>query len=105
MSNLNQDTEQKQKGDLLYFNFRYRKGSYKAKKCGLQPILMMAKRGNEKLRLYGEAGACPTAKQMQFAVSRFRTWRQKERELRRLTKINRRNPGSLGAGLHVAAAG
>lgn len=72
--------------DNLYWNFRYQNGSYKARKSGLQPILMMAKRGGDKIRVYGDAGEIIEPKKMQFVSSRFKAWRQKEQALKRLAK-------------------
>ena len=74
------------KRDHLYFNFRYSKNSYKARKMGLQPILMMAKRGNDKIRIYGETDETIEPKKLQFAMARFKAWGQKERELKKLQK-------------------
>lgn len=74
------------KREELYFTYRYRKGSYKARKCGLQPILMMAKRGGDKIRVYGEADEVISPIKIAFATARFRAWGQKERELKRLAK-------------------
>ena len=74
------------KRDNLYWNFRYRRDSYKARKSGLQPILIMAKRGSDMIRVYGEAGELIEPKKLQFAISRFKAWGQKERELKREAK-------------------
>ena len=93
------------KRDNLYFNFRYRKESYKAKKMGLQPILIMAKRGKDMIRVYGCPNELIEPKKLRFATARFKAWRQKERELRRLAKTNRLDPGSQGHSLLVATAG
>jgi len=82
------------KRDNLYFNYRYRKGSYKARKMNLEPILMTAKRGGDKIRIYGDPTEAIEPIKLQFAKSRFKAWRQKERELRRLAKSSRRNSGS-----------
>jgi len=82
------------KRDNLYFNYRYRKGSYKAKKMSLEPILITAKRCGDRIRVYGSPNEIIEPKKLQFARSRFSAWRQKERELRRLAKSSRRNSGS-----------
>lgn len=74
------------KRDNLYWNYRYRKGSYKARKSGLQPLLMVAKRGGDKIRVYGEPSEAISSNKIRFATSRFKAWRQKERELRRLER-------------------
>lgn len=71
------------KRDNLYWNFRYRKGSYKARKMGLQPILMMAKRGLDKIRIYGEVGEAIEPAKLRFATIRFKAWGQKERDIKR----------------------
>ena len=72
------------KRDELYWNFRYRKDSYKAKRMGLQPILIMAKRGKDMIRVYGEVGRDISPAKFAFATTRFKAWGQKEQELKRL---------------------
>jgi len=74
----------KAKADNQYWNFRYRKGSYKARKSGLQPILMMAKRGLDMIRIYGEADEVIEPMKMQFASLRFKAWGQSERDIKQL---------------------
>jgi hypothetical protein len=69
----------------LYWNFRYRKDSYKARKAGIVPIMMTAKYGGDRLRIYGEPSE-PTSKQLNIAKGIFRGWKAKERERRRLAK-------------------
>ena len=93
------------KRDNLYFNFRYRKGSYKAKKMGLQPILITAKRGNERLRIYGDPSEPIEPVKLQIARVKFEAWRQIERELRRLERDSRRNSGKRSATVPVGLAG
>ena len=85
-ASLQKQREIQSKRDNLYWNFRYRKDSYKARKCGLQPILIMAKGNGDKIRVYGEAGKLIEPKRLQFATARFRAWGQKERELKRLNR-------------------
>lgn len=73
------------KRDNLYWNFRYRNGSYKSRKAGVNPILMTAKYGGDRLRVYGNA-TNPTLKQLNVAKGIFKGWKQKERERQRLLK-------------------
>jgi len=89
--------------DNLYFNFRYRKGSYKAKKMGLQPILIMAKRDGDMIRVYGEPTEAITPRKIQFATARFKAWRNKERELKRLERA-RLHSGKRSVNLHGVLA-
>ncbi len=83
------------KRDNLYWDYRYRKGSYKSRKMGLQPILMMAKYGDNKERVYGEAGETIESPKIRFATERFKAWKQKERELQRLAKEKEDRQASL----------
>ncbi len=71
----------------LYYNFRYRRDSYKARKAMIRPFLIVAKRNGSELRLYDDGSHQPTKHQEQAAVDKFRGWRQKERELKRLAKL------------------
>ena len=88
------------KRDSLYFSYRYRKGSYKAKKICLEPILITAKRCGDRIRVYGNPDEVIEPRKLAFAKARFMAWRQKERELRRLAKTNRLASGSQSASLH-----
>jgi len=99
----NQITTRADKRLKGYFEHRYRNNSYKARKYGIGiPILMMAKRGGDRLRLYGEM---VSDRQVQIAKDIFKGWKQKERELRRLDKLNRRYPGKQSATVPVGLAG
>ena len=75
------------KRDDLYWNYRYRKGSYKAKKMGLQPILIMARRGGDMIRVYGETDEPISPTKLAFAAARFKVWGQKERKSQRLSQL------------------
>ena len=72
--------------DNLYYNYRYRSGSYKARKAGIHPFLMVAKRGLSMLRLYDDGSHQPTKVQEAAMKAKCQGWRQKERELHRLVK-------------------
>lgn len=82
------------KRDSLYWDHRYRKGSYKAKKMNLEPILLTARRGSERLRIYGNPNEAIEPVKLQIVRVKCMAWRQKERELRRLAQSSRRNSGS-----------
>ena len=77
--------------DNLYYNFRYRAGSYKAKKAMIHPFLMVARRGDSLIRLYDDGSHQPTKHQEQAMVEKCRGWRVKERELKRLAKLEAKN--------------
>lgn len=70
--------------DKLYYTFRYRRGSYKARKAMIHPFLIVVKRGNTELRLYDNGSHQPTITQMATMVTKCKGWRQKEREIKRL---------------------
>ncbi|MBA7588706.1 hypothetical protein ES708_30773 [subsurface metagenome] len=82
------------KRDNLYWDRRYRKGSYKAKKMNLEPILLTIKRGSERLRIYGDPHETIEPVKLRIVRAKCRAWRQKERELRRLAQSGRRDSGS-----------
>lgn len=73
--------------DKLYYNFRYRKDSYKARKAMIHPFLMTAKRGDSMLRLYDDGSHQPTKHQETAMTAKCKGWRQKERELKQLAKL------------------
>jgi len=80
------------KSDTLYWERRYRNGSYKSRKAHIQPILMTARCGGDRLRVYGlpdDIRACENGNKIAKGI--FKGWRAKERERRRLGK-NRRHP-------------
>ena len=70
--------------DKLYYNFRYRRDSYKARKAMIHPFLITAKRGDSTLRLYDDGSHQPTKHQEAAMIDKCRGWRQKERELKKL---------------------
>jgi len=76
--------------DNLYHNFRYRAGSYKARKAEIHPFLMTAKRGLSVLRLYDNGSHQPTKNQEAALKGKCLGWRIKEQELKRLAKIKLR---------------
>lgn len=87
------------KRDTLYFGHRYRVGSYKSRKAGIEPTLMSASReGSGSIRIYalggdikdGLSSGLATPIQERFAITRFKQWRQQERELRRKEKLEAR---------------
>ena len=73
--------------DNLYYNFRYRVDSYKARKAMIKPFLIVAKRGDSLLRLYDDGSHQPTKVQEAAMKAKCQGWRMKERELKRLAKI------------------
>ncbi len=70
--------------DKLYYGFRYRRDSYKARKAMIHPFLIVAKRGLSTLRLYDDGSHQPTKHQEQAMTDKCRGWRQKERELKKI---------------------
>lgn len=68
------------KRDNLYWNFRYRNDSYKARKMALCPIAITASYNNNKLRLYGS----PTESTFLIAKGIFNGWKSIERAKRQL---------------------
>ena len=100
-----QTEERALKRDNLYWDRRYRKGSYKAKKMNLEPILITIKRGSERLRIYGDPHETIELKKLQIVKVKCRAWRQKERELRRLARSSRRNSGKRSVTVPVGLAG
>ncbi|KKN76923.1 hypothetical protein LCGC14_0365750 [marine sediment metagenome] len=70
--------------DGLYYNFRYRNDSYKARKAMIHPTLMIAKRGDSMLRLYDDGSHQPTKNQEAAMISKCKGWHQKERILKQL---------------------
>ena len=72
--------------DNLYYNFRYRRDSYKARKAMIRPFLMTASREGSTLRLYDDGSHQPNKNQIAATIDKCRLWRRKERELKRLQK-------------------
>ncbi len=74
------------KRDSLYYGFRYRVGSYKARKAMIHPFLMTAKREDSMLRLYDDGSHQPTKHQEQAMTDKCKGWRIKEKLLAREQK-------------------
>ena len=74
----------------LYFSHRYRNGSYKFRKAGIQPIRIgvKAKFDDEAItfRVYGDVGKPMTRDQEALAKRGARVLRQKYGELKRLDR-------------------
>ena len=100
-----QTEERALKRDNLYWDRRYRKGSYKAKKMNLEPILLTVKRGSERLRIYGDPNEAIEPVKLRIVRTKCMAWRQKERELRRLARSSRRNSGKRSVTVPVGLAG
>jgi hypothetical protein len=66
----------------LYFSYRYRKGSYKARKAGISPIRVMVKYPSRKFRIYGQPDEPMTREQQAFWKSKIDALKQIKRELR-----------------------
>lgn len=68
------------KGNNLYWRFRYRNDSYKARKAAIRHIAILASYNGNRLRLYGQ----PTESTFLIAKGIFNGWKGIERAKRQL---------------------
>ena len=81
------ETKRQLTSDRLYWEHRYHNGTYKSRKARIQPILMTAKYGGDRLRVYGEPDNTRALDNgNKIAKGIFKGWKAKERERRRFAK-------------------
>ncbi len=114
MKELNTWQQKKLHNQIKLDGKRYRKGSYKARKAGIEPIRMLAKwtpddialkigLRKETVRVYGDANEPVTPKQQSFATQAFKSLKSKERAWQHY--VDQATPGRQKRNRHEVSAG